>query len=99
MPTSDQETSDQGEKERFRRCTFTQFINPDVGPAFNDKKLAYLAYAKEICPSDGNVHWQGFAYSKLLMSHKVWRKLWTGAHIERMTSDFKTNEKYCSKEG
>ncbi len=33
------------------------------------------------------------------MSHEVWRKLWPGAHIEKMISDFKANAKYCSKEG
>ena len=33
------------------------------------------------------------------MSLKVWKKLFPGAHIEQMRSDFAANEKYCSKEG
>ncbi len=29
----------------------------------------------------------------------MWKKLFPGAHIEQMRSDFAANEKYCSKEG
>ena len=96
MPTSDQDTSDQGEKTRFRKCCFTQ--HDEAEPLFSEK-LGYLGYAKETCPSTGKTHWQGFAYGKLLMSLKVWKKLFPGAHIEQMRSDFAVNEKYCSKEG
>jgi hypothetical protein len=28
-----------------------------------------------------------------------WKKLFPGARIEAMLGDFKSNEKYCSKEG
>jgi hypothetical protein len=98
MPTSGQRTSGQDEEEdlRFRRSCFTQHAveEPQFGP-----KLAYLAYAKEICPSTVKEHWQGFAYAKSRMSLAVWCKLFPGAHIESMISDFKANEKYCSKEG
>jgi hypothetical protein len=46
MPTS--VTSVTNENAAFRKCCFTQH-DPDE-PAFS-KKLAYLGYAKETCPS------------------------------------------------
>jgi hypothetical protein len=94
MPTS--VTSVTNENTAFRKCCFTQHDTDE--PAFN-KKLAYLGYVKETCPSTGKEHWQGFAYSNQVMRLTGWKKLFPGAHIEQVRSDFAANEKYCSKEG
>jgi len=95
MPTSEHGTSEHG-PSKYRRACITQ--HAEAEPEFN-AKLAYLAYAQETCPETGKLHWQGFAYAKVQMPLAGWKKLFPGAHIERMHSDFSKNEKYCSKEG
>jgi hypothetical protein len=83
--------------ETFRKECFTCHKS-EVEPIFSEK-LRYLGYAKEICPSTGKEHWQGFVYTKTPMKFTVWKKLFPGAHIESMLGDFKSNTIYCSKEG
>ena len=105
MPTSEQATSEQLEihesedkdDHKYRRACFTCHLWP-VEPTFSSK-LGYLAYAHEIAPTTGKDHWQGYAYSKQMITFTVWKKLFPGAHIEQMRSIFAKNEKYCSKEG
>lgn len=82
--------------QTFQKIVFTQHAIEE--PIYNEK-LKYLAYAKETCPTTGKEHWQGFAYAKTPMKLTGWKKLFIGAHIESMRGDFKSNEKYCSKEG
>jgi len=98
MPTSEHETSEQEQDDyKYRRACITDWSWP-VEPVFS-AKLAYLAYAHEVAPTTGRDHWQGFAYAKTQMPLAGWKKLFPGAHIEQMRSDFAKNEKYCSKEG
>ena len=40
-----------------------------------------------------------FAYARQAIKLGGWKKLFPGAHIEQMRSDFAANERYCSKEG
>jgi hypothetical protein len=80
----------------MRKICFTDHAEEE--PEFDDG-LQYLAYAKETCPTTGKQHWQGFAYHKTGMKLTGWKKLFPGAHIEQMRSDFDANKKYCSKEG
>jgi hypothetical protein len=96
MPTSLTKTSLTNEKAPFQRVCFTQHAEEE--PCYSDK-LKYLAYAKETCPTTGKTHWQGFSYGKTVMRLTAWKKLFPGAHIEQMRSDFAANEKYYSKEG
>jgi hypothetical protein len=95
MPTS--ATSATKKSVPFRKICFTDH-DVDEEPAFSDR-LSYLGYAKETCPSTGKEHWQGFAYAKTGMKLTGWKKLFPGAHIEMMLSDFEHNVTYCSKEG
>jgi len=97
MPTSEHETSEQEVPYKYRRACITDWSWP-VEPVFS-AKLAYLAYAHEIAPTTGKDHWQAFAYAKTQMPLAGWKKLFPGAHIEAMRSDFAKNEIYCSKEG
>lgn len=86
------------ENATFRGACFTSYILDDILEL--DKKLSYIAYAKETCPSTGREHLQGFAYSLSAMRLTGWKKvLPSGSHIERMQGTFSQNEKYCSKEG
>lgn len=89
-------TSATNEKAPFRKICFTQHDAEE--PQMSDK-LTYLAYAKETCPTTGKEHWQGFAYARQAIKLGGWKKLFPGAHIEIMRSDFAANAKYCSKEG
>ena len=90
MPTS--QTS-----QTFQKCCFTSF-DVEVEPVF-DSRIRYLGYAKEVAPTTGKEHWQGFAYAHKPMKLTGWKKLFPGAHIEPMKGDFEQNTAYCSKAG
>jgi hypothetical protein len=100
MPTSERNLLSEKRKreEKWRKSAFTCYAWP-VEPKFDDDKLAYLAYAHEICPDTKRDHWQGFAYTHVQKVLKGWKRIFPGAHIEQMFGDFQDNEKYCSKEG
>lgn len=81
----------------FRSAVFTSFdVTLDYESTLS--KLYYVAYGIETCPSTGRVHHQGFAYAKNTMRLTQWKKILPGAHIESMKGDFRSNERYCSKQ-
>lgn len=59
----------------------------------------YVGYGKEIAPSTGTPHLQGFIVFDGPKTFNTVRKLLEGANIEVMKGSFDRNVKYCSKEG
>lgn len=45
-----------------RRYTWTSF--EEAPPEYDDQFLSYLIYGREICPSTGRPHWQGYLETK-----------------------------------
>ena len=65
-----------------------------------DKKKCYIKYGKEVAPTTGMNHLQGY----LIMSDKrfmtgVKRIVGNSAHIELMRGTIAQNDKYVEKEG
>ena len=61
--------------------------------------MKYLAYGKEICPSSGKHHWQGFVCYKESRSLKAVIKEFSGDHVEIIRGSLESNKKYCGKDG
>lgn len=58
--------------ERCRKWVFTSFLEEEPVPDM--KKVRYLLYAPEECPTTGKKHWQGYAYFKNEVSFKTAQK-------------------------
>ena len=58
--------------QRRRKWVFTSFL--DDPPIPDEKKVRYLLYAPEECPTTGKKHWQGYAYFKNEVSIKTAQK-------------------------
>lgn len=84
---------------RFRGYCFTSFN--EIEPIFNDQKMKYLIYGKEIAPTTNKEHWQGYVYFHTLTSLKSIHKLegFKGVHVEVVRGTSDENIKYCSKDG
>lgn len=80
-----------------RLQSFTSYR--EEAPEFDEKKMTYMGYEKEICPTTGRHHWQGFVYWKNQHTVKAGAKLLKNAHVENSIGSLEDNEKYCNKEG
>ena len=49
--------------KRTRNVCFTGFN--ETGYEFNEKQMKYLVVGKEICPTTGKEHWQGYVELKM----------------------------------
>lgn len=82
---------------RHRNFVFTSYdINE---PIFDETKMKYLAYAKEICPTTGREHWQSYVCWKNAITFDNCRKKLAPHHVEIMHGTLKQNNTYCSKQG
>lgn len=86
---------------RSRAFCYT-FNNPPVGFEFAFALLAttYHIYGKEIAPTTGTPHLQGYMYFKNAISFvALLKKLPPGIHLEIAKGTADDNMKYCKKEG
>lgn len=81
-----------------RRFAFTSYLNDE--PTFHEK-CRYLCYQREICPTTGKAHWQGYVEfndkSPIRFSTCVQRIGLPGAHLEHCKGSGTQNRAYCSK--
>lgn len=64
------------------------------------KKVKYIAYGNEVCPSTGRKHHQGFIYFKSAQrSVKSVAKLLGKCNVGPCDGSLRDNQDYCSKEG
>lgn len=85
---------------RSRGFCFT-VNNPEFEPDFDATKLRYLVYGREVAPSTGTVHYQGYIYFHNPQRFNTVRNhpgLET-AHIEVAKGSPEQNRAYCTKEG
>lgn len=59
----------------------------------------YMYYGKEVAPSTGTPHLQGYIVFKNQMTDTSIRKKLKGCHVEIMKGSFEQNDLYCSKSG
>lgn len=88
---------------RYRLFVFTDFRVVDAPERYTQlhdaKKIRYIAYGEETCPSTGRPHNQGWCYTNDKMTLKQLSRLLLGAHVEGMLGSLDQCDKYCSKQG
>lgn len=96
---------------KFRACTFT-FYGQDEILELPDG-VSYLCYGKEICPTTGKKHLQGFAYAPTQKRWTAWKKIFGTNHFEQAQAENGPTQKelagefakpytaigYCMKDG
>ena len=63
--------------------------------------VRYLCYGKEICPTTGTPHLQGYVYyvNPVRNPHHYFSTFGPHVHVERAVGTAEENEEYCSKGG
>lgn len=86
------------EPHRYRDACFTSYL--ESPPVYNDKRITYLAFQQEECPSTGNLHWQGFAQSPDAKTVSAWRKALEigNSHVEKRLGNAQQASDYCTSE-
>lgn len=87
-----------------RRCrcypSFTSYL--EMEPFYDETKVKYLVYGKEICPTTKKPHWQGFVlfYEPILYKHAQDILGIGSSHIENLLkTDMNNAIEYCMKDG
>lgn len=62
------------------------------------EQLRYVAYSREVAPTTGTPHLQGFVYLHVEVTLAFFKKFLPSAHMEIMEGSFMHNEVYCSKQ-
>lgn len=91
---------------RTRNFVFTNFnLNSKEVWEQNDKKIKFMAWGEETCPSTGRQHHQGFmtfysAQRSLNNIGKLFKLTETDVHVnvQPMYGSLEQNEEYCSKQ-
>lgn len=68
-----------------------------LGARFVDGVFSYLIYGREVAPSTGTPHLQGYAELEKQTRIGTIRKLLPKMHVERAKGSAKQNKAYCSK--
>lgn len=82
------------EQTRYRLFCYTAYCEEPV-----NVKARYHAYGKEVCPTTGRHHWQGFVYWDNAKTLSAAIKILKPHHTEACNGSLEDNEKYCSKSG
>lgn len=88
-------------RERSRAWCFTSFAE-DFGPFGMEEVIEgarYYIVGREVCPSTGRVHYQGFVYFENARRFGSVRAALGDCHIERARGSVDDNIAYCSKDG
>lgn len=83
---------------RHRNWVFTlnNYINTEL---VDNVVCKYIAYSKEVAPTTGTPHLQGYISFNSNKTLSAVRKLLPGCHLEVMLGSLAENERYCSKAG
>ena len=85
--------------KRTRNVCFTGFN--ETGYEFNEKQMKYLVVGKEICPTTGKEHWQGYVELKNAKTFSAIKKLFKDnkLHLEERKGNALQASNYCKKDG
>ena len=85
--------------KRIRNVCFTG-LN-ETGYNFDEKQMKYLIVGKEICPTTGKEHWQGYVELKNAKTFSAIKKLFKDnkLHLEERKGNALQASNYCKKDG
>lgn len=83
---------------RHRNFVFTHnnYVDTELEDTLNCK---YIAYSKEVAPTTGTPHLQGWVTFNDAKTKSAAIKLLKGCHVEIMMGSLEQNDTYCSKAG
>lgn len=85
-------------ESRARRWCYTSFGKEK--PCFNGTPVVYHIVGKEVCPTSGKEHWQGYVvFRSQLRFNQVKTATGGSCHLEVARGTVAENIKYCSKDG
>lgn len=85
---------------RSRAWCFTRHnYDQSVIDKFKAQEFDYLILGKEVCPTTGRPHLQGYLYVENKISFKTLQRLDERAHFEMCRSTVQANYDYCTKSG
>jgi len=76
--------------------TYNNYVNTDL---VDNVQCKYIAYGREVAPSTGTPHLQGYISFETAKSVSAARSLLPGCHVVAMAGSIAQNEDYCSKSG
>lgn len=83
------------ENARKRDYCFTayKYPKPDID------KISYMVYQRELCPSTGREHWQGFAQLREASSRRTFQRIMgiDGLNCRTIDGTPEQNREYCTK--
>ena len=73
----------------------------ETGYEFNENQMKYLVVGKEICPTTGKEHWQGYVELKNAKTFSAIKKLFKDnkLHLEERKGNALQASNYCKKDG
>lgn len=89
---------------RSRRYTFTlnnytDKSEADLKDLYESERATYIIYGKEVAPSTGTPHLQGYIHLRNPMSMSSLQKKIPGIHLEISKGTVKQNKEYAEKDG
>lgn len=83
---------------KAKRWCFTSYS--DSPPTYDSSTTEYLCYGKELCPTTGRQHWQGFIclYNRAYLSGAK-KIIGASPHMELCRGTIEENQHYCAKDG
>lgn len=87
------------ERKRSRAWCFTMFEEADVERIKATGGITALVIGREICPSTGKVHYQGYVRFAQVCRFSWWRNNFPSVHVEERKGTEGTAAAYCRKDG
>lgn len=83
-----------------RRFCFTlnNYTDDDITKLLQNTYVHYICFGKEIAPTTGTPHLQGYIEVKQT-TFKNWKSQFPTMHIEKARGSLEANKTYCSKDG
>ena len=88
-----------GTPSRCRAWCYTRNNPPDQIPALTPHSALYHCYGRELAPTTGTPHLQGYVYFKDAKTKTAVVKLLLGAHVIACRGTPEENREYCKKDG
>jgi len=86
-------------RQRLWCFTLNNYKDTDIDCLLQIKKFDYIGFGKEIAPTTGTPHLQGWIYVKSKISLKALKKLIPRAHLKSCNGSAGQNLTYTSKDG
>lgn len=99
MPPDPQTTPIRARNWCFILCNYTPEDEESIAQAVNEGHVRFCLYGREIAPTTGTPHLQGYMQFDSMPTLKVLKRMFPRAHFEIARLDYETNAAYCKKDG